>query len=97
MNTLNKGIGDVPWNNEYLKNKMPNLYQFRQEGMELKNHYTYPTCSPSRAALMTGRNAEKLGKFLNANNDDKKSKILKLKRFIALCIKQLCNRLSSKR
>ena len=43
--------------------KMPNLYQFRQEGMELKNHYTYPTCSPSRAALMTGRNAEKLGKF----------------------------------
>ena len=41
--------------------KMPNLYQFRQEGMELKNHYTYPTCSPSRAALMTGRNAEKLG------------------------------------
>ena len=43
--------------------KMPNLYQFRQEGMELKNHYTYPTCSPSRAALMTGRNAEKLGKL----------------------------------
>ena len=24
-------------------------------------HYAYPTCSPSRAALMTGRNAEKLG------------------------------------
>ena len=55
------GYGDVPWNNEFLRTKMPNLLQFREQGMVIDKHYTYPSCSPSRAALMTGFNAEKLG------------------------------------
>ena len=29
------GYGDVPWNNPYLVEKMPNLHKFRSDGMVL--------------------------------------------------------------
>ena len=39
----------------------PNLDRLASEGMELSRFYTTPSCSPTRAALMTGRNAFRLG------------------------------------
>lgn len=39
----------------------PNLDRLAREGIELSRFYTTPSCSPTRAALMTGRNAFKLG------------------------------------
>ena len=39
----------------------PNLDRLAEQGVELSRFYTTPSCSPTRAALMTGRNAFKLG------------------------------------
>ncbi|MGI9288789.1 MAG: arylsulfatase B [Pseudomonadales bacterium] len=39
----------------------PNLDRLASEGVELSRFYTTPSCSPTRAALMTGRNAFRLG------------------------------------
>lgn len=33
----------------------PNLDQLVREGVSLSSHYTQPLCSPTRAALLTGR------------------------------------------
>jgi len=33
----------------------PNLDRMAKEGMKLTSHYAAPVCSPSRAAMMTGR------------------------------------------
>jgi arylsulfatase A-like enzyme len=35
--------------------KTPNLDQLAQTGVQLERNYTHPWCTPSRAALMTGR------------------------------------------
>lgn len=39
----------------------PSLDSLAEEGMELSRFYTTPICSPTRAALMTGRNPMRLG------------------------------------
>ena len=39
----------------------PNLDKLAAEGMELNRFYTTPICSPTRAALMTGRDPIRLG------------------------------------
>ena len=39
----------------------PSLDRLAAEGMELNRFYTTPICSPTRAALMTGRDPMKLG------------------------------------
>jgi arylsulfatase A-like enzyme len=39
----------------------PNIDRLVSEGMELSRFYTAPSCSPTRAALMTGRNPYRLG------------------------------------
>ncbi|MCP4302827.1 MAG: sulfatase-like hydrolase/transferase [Gammaproteobacteria bacterium] len=39
----------------------PSLDRLAAEGMELNRFYTTPICSPTRAALMTGRNPMRLG------------------------------------
>ncbi len=39
----------------------PSLDRLAAEGMELSRFYTTPICSPTRAALMTGRNPMRLG------------------------------------
>jgi arylsulfatase A-like enzyme len=36
--------------------KTPHLDRLAQEGVRLERHYVYPTCSPTRAGLLTGRN-----------------------------------------
>jgi arylsulfatase A-like enzyme len=52
------GWGDVPWRGSPAR--MPNLDRLRQEGTELTRFYAAPLCSPSRAALFTGRSAAQL-------------------------------------
>ena len=39
----------------------PSLDQLAEQGVTLERFYTTPICSPTRAALMTGRNAMRLG------------------------------------
>lgn len=39
----------------------PNLDRLRGEGVELTQHYVYPVCSPTRAALLSGRYATRFG------------------------------------
>ncbi len=36
--------------------RTPNLDRLAQAGVRLERHYVYPTCSPTRAGLLTGRN-----------------------------------------
>lgn len=52
------GWGDVPWRGSPAR--MPNLDRLRQDGTELTRFYAAPLCSPSRAALFTGRSAVQL-------------------------------------
>ena len=39
----------------------PNLERLRSESLELTQHYVYPVCSPTRAALLSGRYATRFG------------------------------------
>ena len=39
----------------------PHLDQLSADGVRLSSHYTHPTCTPTRAALMTGRYAHTTG------------------------------------
>ncbi|MBT3737325.1 MAG: sulfatase-like hydrolase/transferase, partial [Gammaproteobacteria bacterium] len=39
----------------------PSLDRLASEGVQLDRFYTTPICSPTRAALMTGRNPMRLG------------------------------------
>ena len=49
------GWGDVPWRGTPAR--MPHLDALRQSGTELLRFYASPVCSPTRAALLTGRSA----------------------------------------
>ena len=37
--------------------RTPHLDQLAHDGLRLERHYVYPTCSPARAGLLTGRGA----------------------------------------
>ncbi|MSU48988.1 MAG: hypothetical protein EXS37_07875 [Opitutus sp.] len=54
-----QGWGDVPWRGSPAR--MPNLDTLRQSGTELMRFYASPVCSPTRAALYTGRSAFQQG------------------------------------
>src|SRR5262245_14310056 len=41
--------------------RTPNLDRFAAAGVRLERHYVYPTCSPTRAGLLTGRNPSRFG------------------------------------
>ncbi len=43
--------------------KTPTLDRMAKEGVELNNYYVFPTCSPTRASLLTGRPASRFGIF----------------------------------
>ena len=53
------GWGDVGFNGSDIET--PNLDRLASEGLRLERFYTTPFCSPTRAALMTGRDPMKLG------------------------------------
>src|SRR4051812_19554822 len=41
--------------------RTPNLDKLARGGVRLERHYVYPTCSPTRAGLLTGRNPSRFG------------------------------------
>src|SRR5262245_32040646 len=41
--------------------RTPNLDRLAKAGVRLERHYVYPTCSPTRAGLLTGRNPSRFG------------------------------------
>jgi arylsulfatase B len=41
--------------------RTPHLDKFAAAGLKLERHYVYPTCSPTRAGLLTGRNPSRFG------------------------------------
>src|SRR5688500_15153376 len=53
------GWRDVPWHGcEY---SMPHLDALAKESLKLEAHYVHPMCSPTRAALLSGRYASRFG------------------------------------
>ena len=53
------GSGDVQYNDPAMVT--PELNQLAQDGVILDRFYAAATCTPARAALMTGRHAHKTG------------------------------------
>ena len=47
------GYNDVSWHNPTII--MPTLDRLARTGIRLESHYSQPSCSPSRGALLTGR------------------------------------------
>jgi arylsulfatase A-like enzyme len=60
------GWADVPWHGS--TDKLPHLERLAAEGVRLEAHYVHPMCSPTRAALMTGRYASRFGVTAAQNN-----------------------------
>ena len=55
---------DLGWNGVGFHSRSvstPNLDQLAKEGTELQRYYTYPVCSPARAALLTGQMPRRFG------------------------------------
>ena len=48
------GWKDVGWHGSEIRT--PNLDKLAKSGVRLERHYVYPTCSPTRAGIFTGRN-----------------------------------------
>jgi arylsulfatase A-like enzyme len=53
------GWADVGWHKREIAT--PNLDALAAGGVKLENHYVCPTCSPTRAALLTGRSPSRFG------------------------------------
>lgn len=53
------GWGDVGWHGSSIKT--PQLDQLARAGVELDQHYVSPMCSPTRAAILSGRYASRFG------------------------------------
>src|SRR5215813_7661516 len=47
------GFGDVGWHGGPYKT--PNLDKLAKKAVRLAQHYSLPTCSPTRASLLSGR------------------------------------------
>ncbi len=58
--TDDQGYGDLSAHGNPIL-KTPNLDKFRSESIALTNFHTGPTCAPTRAGLLTGRNCNKNG------------------------------------
>lgn len=53
------GWRDVPWHgSDY---SLPNLDALSKQSVRLESHYVHPMCSPTRAALLSGRYASRFG------------------------------------
>lgn len=56
------GHGDVGFNGSTFY-ETPNIDKLANAGLVLENAYMYPTCSPSRTALFTGKNSHRTGVY----------------------------------
>ncbi|WP_282036283.1 sulfatase [Saccharicrinis aurantiacus] len=56
------GYGDVGFNGSTFY-ETPNIDKLASEGLVLDYSYMYPTCSPSRVALFTGKNSYRTGVY----------------------------------
>lgn len=54
------GWGDVGWHGGFAKT--PNMDALVAKGVELNRHYVYPSCTPTRAAIMSGLYPGSFGK-----------------------------------
>jgi arylsulfatase B len=54
-----QGWRDIGYHDSEIRT--PNLDQLATTGVRLENHYVYPTCSPTRAGLLSGRNPSRFG------------------------------------
>ncbi|XP_018009471.2 arylsulfatase B-like [Hyalella azteca] len=54
------GYNDVSWHNEAVY--MPNIQRLAETGIILDGSYTQPVCTPTRAALLTGRYPHTIGR-----------------------------------
>jgi arylsulfatase A-like enzyme len=53
------GWADVGWHGSEIAT--PHLDALATSGVRLENHYVWPTCSPTRAAVLTGRSPSRFG------------------------------------
>ena len=53
------GWRDVGYHDSEIRT--PNIDKLAKDGVKLERHYVYPTCSPTRAGLLTGRNPSRFG------------------------------------
>ena len=53
------GWNDVGYHNPEIQS--PNIDRLAAGGVRLEHHYVFPTCSPTRCALLTGRNPSRFG------------------------------------
>jgi arylsulfatase A-like enzyme len=53
------GWHDVGYHDSEIRT--PHLDKLARAGVRLERHYVYPTCSPTRAGLLTGRNPSRFG------------------------------------
>ncbi|MBM3861985.1 MAG: hypothetical protein FJ395_20365 [Verrucomicrobia bacterium] len=60
------GYGDVGYHGSNYRT--PHLDRLAEEGVRLEQHYVFPMCSPTRAALLSGRYASRFG-CTTATND----------------------------
>lgn len=54
-----QGWADIGYHDSEIKT--PNLDRLAEEGTRLHQHYAYPTCSPTRVALLSGRFPSRFG------------------------------------
>lgn len=59
------GWADVGYHGS--KIKTPNIDRLREQGVELNHHYVAPMCTPTRAALLTGRYWSRFGNTKPSN------------------------------
>lgn len=58
------GWGDVGYHGSDIRT--PNIDRLARRGVELDRHYVCPVCTPTRAALMTGRHPGRFGRHATA-------------------------------
>ena len=59
--TDDQGYADVGFTNPGSPFVTPNIDRLASNSVRLDNYYVHPTCSPTRAALLTGRYGSNVG------------------------------------
>jgi arylsulfatase B len=65
------GWRDVGYHDSEIRT--PHIDKFARAGIRLERHYVYPTCSPTRAGILTGRNPSRFGIYHPIANQSEQS------------------------